>query len=349
VAFLCAQFTTVPAVFAQGAATALEGAREAARANRNAEAARLFATHLAAHPRDRRSVLREYADQLIYSQRPEQALSLLKEILSWQLTPDERRTALTSRALALLWSDQHRQALATYDRILADEPGSADAHFNRIRAIQWLGRPDRAQAALAQLPSDLRESAKALEIGRELSRGARPATAISLWRMSQADGLDLKAGRIEQNVFAGSGVGRLGLFYEYRHLADGHSEVRVHLPGISGLVRASDSLQLSGWLGLERQRGSGGKRTAPVYEAAAAWMPSDRLRVDMVTARSTLDNLTSLERGITTRRYFASADYRADPMLKLTLRGELMRFSDENDRRWVQAAPRQRLFQSQPL
>jgi hypothetical protein len=206
-----------------------------------------------------------------------------------------------------------------------------------------LGRPDRAAAALAQLPADLRQSDKAQEISRDLSRAARPATAISVWRMSQADGLDLTAGRIEQNVFAGSGVGRLGLFYEYRHFADDQSEVRVHLPGISGSFRASDSLQLSGSLGLERQRGSGGKRSEPVYEAAAAWMPTDRLRFDLVAARSTLDNLTSLERGITTRRYFASADYSPDPMLKLTVRGELMHFSDQNERGWVQAQAERRV------
>jgi hypothetical protein len=52
-ALLCAHVTIAPAAVAQGTTTALEGAREAARTDRNADAARLFAAHLAAKPDDR--------------------------------------------------------------------------------------------------------------------------------------------------------------------------------------------------------------------------------------------------------------------------------------------------------
>lgn len=321
----------------------LAAAREAARADRNAEAAREFEEHLAANPGDRRSLLREYADQLIYSQRPEEALPLLEEVLAWELTGEERSSAERSYALALLWSDQHRQALAAYERILADEPDNEDAHFNRIRAMQWLGRPDRARSSLAQLPPSLLQSERAVEIGNEIRRSARPLTGLRVWQMSQADGLDLNAARVEHNIFPASGAARLGASYEQRRFADDNRRIRVEVPGISGSLRASDALQLSASLALERQRGAGISRTQTVYEAAAAFLPSDRLRLDVVTARRTLDNLTSLQRGITTHHYFASADYWPDPLLKLSLRGELARYSDGNDRRWLQAQAERRV------
>ncbi len=331
-----------PAAAAQGYEL-LSAAREAARTDRNAASARLFGQYLAANPGDRRLVLREYADQLIYSGRPERGLPLLEELLSWDLSTDERRQAQQSYALALLWSDQHRQALAAYDRLLTQDPANEDARLNRIRALQWTGRPDRAREGLEGLSPQLRASSRAVEIMREIRRDARPRIGVTVQRMSQADGLALRSVRIEHNFFPRSGATRVGAFYEHRDFRDDGRTIRVHSPGVTASLRPSDALQLNGSIAAEPQRGSGVRRTQLVYEAAAAILPSDRLRFDFVTARRSLDNFRSLQQGLLTHHYFASADYWPSPMLKLTLRGELTDFSDGNERRWIQAEAERRV------
>lgn len=337
-------FLTIPHAAAAQPATLIERAREAARSDRNNESARLFALHLRQHPEQRREILREYADQLIYSGAPERALPLLREVLGWSTPDEERRKAQQSYALALLWSDQHRQAIRTYDTILAADPGNEDALLNRVRALQWLGRPDRAAAALDALPQGLRDGGRAQEIRRELQRNARPTTRVTAHYVDQADGLQIRGFRLDQQLFALKGALQVQPYFEQRRFDKG-SDGRVSstAPGISVAHRPADWVQLRGLVGIEIQRGFGVDRTEPVYEASVALLPSDRLRFDLVTARRTLDNLRSLQLGITTTHYFASADYWPDPMWKLTARGELTDFSDGNRRRWAQVQVERRV------
>lgn len=328
----------------------LEQARAAARSDRNAEAARLFGVYLAANPDTRRQVLREYADQLLYSNRPDQAAALLREVLGWDLAPDERLQAQKSYALALLWSDQHRAAIIAYDSLLAARPGDADSTLNRIRAVQWMGRPDSAAGMLGALPSDLRNGRNSGDLLAEIGRNARPLTEASLAISNQADGLGLSRWRAGQQVFALSGAASLQASFERSRFDDGaEGRVTIDSPAFSGSWRASDWLQLNGRAALERQRGPEMSRSLLTYEAAAALLPADNLRLDFVTARRSLDNLTSLRLGITTRNHFASIDYWPASLLKLSLRGELTSFSDGNDRQWVQIEAERRLSRSPNL
>lgn len=340
---LCILLTMPDAAAAQPAAL-IERAREAAQSDRNSESARLFALHLQQYPEQRREILREYADQLIYAGAPERALPLLREVLGWSTRDEERRQAQQSYALALLWSDQHRQAIRTYDAILAADPGNEEALFNRVRALQWLDRPDRAAAALDALPQTLREGGRAQEIRRELQRNARPTTRVTGHYVDQADGLQIRGFRLDQQLFALGGAAQVQPYFEHRRFdQDRDGGISSYGPGIIVAHRPADWLEVRGLVGVEFQRGSGVERTEPVYEASIAVLPSDRLRFDLVTARRTLDNLRSLQLGITSTHYFASADYWPDPMWKLTARGELTDYSDGNERRWVQVQVERRV------
>ena len=346
---VCLCFTTALPASAQPASL-LERAREAARSDRNDQSARLFALYLRQHPNERRAILREYADQLIYSGNAERALPLLREVLRWSTDEAERSRAQHSYALALLWSDQHRQAARAYDEILASDPANEDALINRARALQWLGRPDSASAALARLPPHLRNADRAQEIRRDLERNARPLTRLIAHSIDQADGLEIHGLRLEQHLPLRSGASQAQAFFEHRRFRqDSAARISSYSPGLLVSHRATDWLQLAGAAGLEIQRGSGVRRTEPVYEGSIALLPSDDLRFDLVTARRTLDNLRSLQLGITTAHYFASADYWPDPMWKLTVRGELTDYSDGNARRWAQAEAERRLWRDPHL
>jgi len=325
-------------------------ARAAARSDSNVEAARLFHAYLRENPQERRQVLREYADQLLYSNRPDRAAALLREILGWELATEERLQAQKSYALALLWSDQHRAAIAAYDSLLSGRPGDADLELNRIRAVQWMGRPDVATAMVSQLSPGLRGNSGAADILADIGDNARPVTEAGLVAFDQADGLGLTRWRAGQQVFALSGAASLQATFERGRFDDGaEGRVTIDSPALSGGWRASDWLQLSGQAALERQRGPGVSRSRLTYEAAAALMPADNLRLDFVTARRSLDNLRSLRLGVTARHYLASIDYWPGSLLKLTLRGELARYSDGNDRRWVQVEAERRLSRSPNL
>lgn len=346
---LASQLPAAPAVAQDRGATVLDQARAAARSDRNGEAARLFAAYIAAHPGSRRAVLREYADQLLYSNRPDQAASLLREVLRWELSSGERLHAQKSYALALLWSGQHRAAISAYDSLLAQNPGDEDSARNRVRAYQWLGRPDTAVRMLEQSPS-VQDRNWGSEILADIGRAARPLTEAGFTYFDQADGLNLSRWRVGQQMFLMSGAASLQATFERGRYDDGQEgRVTIDSPALSASWRASDWLHVSGQAAVERQRGLGVSRSLFTYEASAALLPADNLRFDFVTARRSLDNLTSLRLGVTTRHYFASIDFWPASLLKFTVRGELAHFSDGNERKWVQFEAERRLSRSPNL
>lgn len=328
----------------------LNRARIAAQSDRNAESAALFARFLEQHPDRRRQLLREYAEQLLYSNRPDRAAVLLAEVLGWDLPADERRRALKSYALALLWSDRHRAALTAYTTILADDPGDEDSAFNRLRATRWMGRPDTAAQLLAGLAPGLRQGATGTGLLKDIDRSARPQSEAKISGFDQADGLRLERWRVDQRLFALSGAAELQAAFERSRFDDGNSgRVVIDAPAVQARWRVSDWLELGAMAALERQRGPAIDRSLLAYEASAALLPADNLRLDLVTSRRSLDNLQSLRLGITTRNLFASIDYWPDSLLKFTARGELMRFSDGNERRWIQLEAERRISRSPNL
>lgn len=326
-------------------ASLLDQARDAARTDRNAESARLFESHIRAHPGERSALLREYADQLVYSGRPEAAVPLFGEVLARPgLDPDERRRAQHGLALALAWSDQQRGAIAAYRAILAEAPDDRSARIGLARSLHWLGRPDGASAALAVLAPPDRSSGEALQLGSDIARDAAPRTDLAFRLTGQSDDLEIASFRLDQHFHARSGTIRLSPFYErIRYRPERGSGALIDHPGLAVRARLSDSMELSGRAGIERRHIAGSDDSLFTYEAALALLPSDAWRFDLVAARRTFDNVRSIERAITADHLFVSADHWPDPLLRLTARGDRARFSDGNERRWGQLEVERRL------
>ena len=181
---ICAGFPLLlianPAV-AQDAPTLVEQARQAAQTDRNREAADLFSRAIAADPSLRAAVLREYADQLTYSDRANEAVPLYREVLATPaLPPEERRRAMQGLALALGWSGQHEQAVGTYSEILAADPSDRQALIGRGRVQTWRNRYREAEsdfkAALAGDPNNA-EAIRGLAEAQSLQGHHRDAIA----------------------------------------------------------------------------------------------------------------------------------------------------------------------------
>ena len=182
-----------------GAPPALDAARAAAQADRNAESARLFAAVLRAHPDLRPAILREYADQLTYSGRAAQAVPLYREVLDRDLPTGDAARARRGLALALLWSGRHAAAAEAWAPIHAADPADADARGNLraalIGAARAAARGDRnAEAAALFGRAVALDPSRRLEILKEyadqLTYAGQPARAVAEYDALRAAGQD---------------------------------------------------------------------------------------------------------------------------------------------------------------
>ncbi len=351
-ALLIAMAFSSGAACAQARPATLDSAREAARSDRNKESARLFEAYIRDNPAARDKVLREYADQLIYSGRPEAAVPLLREVLARpQIDPAERRTAQHSLALAYAWSDQQQRAIATYEGLLAEDPKDERAIIGRARSLQWLGRPDRALGALGDPSASSMRGDEISGLRSDIGRAARPITEL----VGQAGEQRRRIGsrrfdvavtgwRLSHRIPVDSGSTEVQPFYErFTYDPDDRPSAITSTPGLRVRSRFSDRAELGGQIALQRQQYSQGSRSILTGEASLALFPSDDFRVDLVAARRTFDDVRAIEKGISADHFFASADYRPSALWRVTGRGEFASFSDGNRRYWGQAEVERRL------
>jgi tetratricopeptide (TPR) repeat protein len=113
-------------------------AREAARSDRNAEAATLFRQAIALDPSRRLEVLRELADQMTYSDEPAAAVPLYREVVAARA--GDIRQARLGLALALSWANQLEESLDEYEALSAQDPDDVEALLGRARVLSWLDR-----------------------------------------------------------------------------------------------------------------------------------------------------------------------------------------------------------------
>jgi len=152
----------------------IQAAREAARRDRNAEAARLFGIALERDPSLRGELLPDFADQLTFSDQAKEAVPLYRELLASDPPPniETNRHLRRQLALALSWSGQLGPSLEGYEALLEDDPQDRDARVGRARVLSWMGRLGPAgkeySRALSNWPGDM-------EARRDLAR-------VQVWR-----------------------------------------------------------------------------------------------------------------------------------------------------------------------
>lgn len=346
----------------------IEAARAAARADRNREAADLFARAIAEAPGQRRELLQEYADQLNYSGRSAQAVSLYREALQAPRSRDERLRLLKGLGLALLWTDQPSRARPVFEELLREQPRDGDtarnlgralswsgrqreavAHLQAMaqadpadeearvilaQALAWMGRPDRARSALAGATGT-----EARKLEQALDRERAPRSVADLQQSRQSDHLEIRSARAGHAISFAQGRGTAGARVDrirYQR-EDGSDAADVTRPMVHGRYRFSDAVELNAEAGQERIRSRGGAAHDPtVYSSWLTWWPNDLWRFDASTSRGTFDNLQSLRLGITARQHGLSADFTPSERERYTLRLARAAYSDGNARRDVQ-------------
>lgn len=359
-----------PALAQSTADPLVQQARDAAKADRNREAADRFAQAIERDPSRRRELLQEYADQLTYSDRARQAVPLYREVLASPRDEAERDRAGHGLGLALLWSDRPAEAVPLWREQLERHPADAEAGRNLGRALSWSGRQREAQARLrAQLaahPGDAEarvmlaqaqawmgrgdEALATLGMdgaGRDDGRRLRlqleaqlaPRTEADVQRSTQSDRLDIRAARLAQSVELAGGRGTLGaeigrIDYSAR---DGGDSARVTRPMLAGRWRFSDAWELHAQAGRERTVMADGTTHEPgVYATWLTWWPGDSFRFDASASRETFDNLRSLRLGLSAQQRGLSMDYTPSERARYTLRLQHGTYADGNRRDWGQ-------------
>lgn len=376
----------------------LRQAREAARTDQNARSAELFAEVLERDPTRRREILREYADQLTYSNRSAEAVPLFREVL---LYDDQYRTRM-GLALALSWSGQHSAAIQEYNTVLTRHPGDLGARLGKARVLSWMGRlaesqqeyqgilrdhPDNAEALrglvrvltwrgrqrqatsvlidiLSRNPDDrearlllaeaqhwlgrddraydalqlliqqapLSERERNLE--REILARTEPESLLGVAQSTQSDDVEILAGAFEHVSRLWEGLSAwMVLASSIEYEVDRLSKIRVDRPGLGFRHRFSDPVELNVRLFQDQISSDDIDYSPTTHDVWLTVRPNDYVRADFSSNRGTLDNIPSLQMGITVRSLGGSIDILPTERLRLTARTGAAEYSDGNERR----------------
>jgi tetratricopeptide (TPR) repeat protein len=132
---------------------ALREAREAAGADRHADAIAAFARAEEAAPQRRSEWLLEWADQYTWAQQLDTAIGLYRQALQ-SLTGDAALKARLGLARALARAGRYTESLAEYGRVLAQDPRNHEAPLGRARVLGWSDRQSEAVQQYRQLLRD---------------------------------------------------------------------------------------------------------------------------------------------------------------------------------------------------
>jgi tetratricopeptide (TPR) repeat protein len=210
-------------------------------------------------PSKRSECLHEYADQLTYGGRGEEAVPLYREVLATPgVSAEEQSRARRGLALALSWSDQQLPALREYQALVAANPGDLDAlrSVGRIQswqgqhrraveqlekfltlypndpegvallaqALDWMGRPDRAEKVLRDHLAVTPGDKNAERLLAELERSQRPETLFNYRESHQSDDLRITGWELGQDVHFNDGLTTVGpRFHTYRYDPQRHN------------------------------------------------------------------------------------------------------------------------------
>jgi thioredoxin-like negative regulator of GroEL len=294
------------------------------------------------------------------------------------------RVARLGRARVLSWMDRQGPALAEYEGVLRDHPGDLEAsrgvgrvqswrgrhrdasakmqdlleshpHDRQATAIlaeslDWMGRPDRSERVLRdQLAADPADE-RAIGLLDDIEFRQRPRVDVD-WREShQSNDLRITTTSLVSRFSLGDGRTFVGPRYELGIFDPDEGPVKdilVMQPGLQAGHRWSDAFAWQGsfFVDVIDTRGASGDHVRPTYDTFFTYWPSDLLRFDVGSSRSTFDNETALRKGLTAIYANASMDVTPNELTRLTTRFNWGSYSDGNQRTWWQLEAQRRVWQ----
>jgi len=385
---LCLLSASAPSMASAEEAAAdawLATAREAAQANEHTKSIRAFEHAMREDPSKRPEILREYADQLTYGGRGNDAVPLYREVLDTPgISARETTSARRGLALALSWTDQQLPSLREYQALVAANPADLDAlrsvgrlqswrgqHRRAVeqlegflaeypddsegvtllaQALDWMGRPDRAEKVLrdhlALTPGDQ----NAQRLLDELERSQRPETLFNYRESHQSDQLRITGWELGQDFQFNDGLTTIGpRFHTYLYDPEDSSDILVYRPGLHVRHRFNDAIEWNGtgWVDVIDEKD--GEDSAPfTYDTWLTLWPNDFFRIDVGSNRTTFDNETSLRQNIRATYANGSVDMMPDEKTRITGRFRWGDYTDGNEQTWWQAEVERRAPWTRP-
>ena len=262
---LCLFFAVTPSTTSAEEAAAdawLATAREAAQANEHTKSIRAFEHAIAEEPSKRPEILREYADQLTYGGRGDDAVPLYREVLDTPgVSVEEATHARRGLALALSWTDQQLPALGEYQALVAANPADLDAlrsvgrvqswrgqHRRAVEQLEaflvqypndsegvallaqtldWMGRPDRAEKVLRDQMAVVPGDANAQRLLEQIELDQRPETLFNYRESHQSDDLRITGWELGQDFQFNDGLTTIGpRFHTYLYDPEDKNQVK---------------------------------------------------------------------------------------------------------------------------
>ncbi len=309
-----------------------------------AEALGEYDTLIAENPANTRARLGR-AEVLSWLHDHDAASSELSQILETDPEDDVARRRL---ARSESYRGRHRQAIALAKPLLQADPSDEDSAIIIAQAQRWMGRPDLAIKTIEGLLAINPGSERAQRLRAELMNDRRARSSFGTSYSDQSDDLGIARAGLRQNFSVNDG--RTGFGPEVRYInydpedADG---VDVVMVGGHLRHRFSDEVELNSAFFLNQQEGVNDE-TLFTHDSYITLYPDDVWRIDLGASRSTLDNITSLNQGLTVDTFSGSVDFWPASDIKLTGRAAWSDYSDGNERWWFQGEARYRLIDEAP-
>jgi tetratricopeptide (TPR) repeat protein len=264
------------------------------------------------------------------------------------------REARRSLAQVQAWRGRPLAAMAGLEQLLSEDPEDVEALLilGQIQADR--GRPERAAAAVDRLLAVRPDHARALEFRRQLQLRSRPASRLDVQRSVQSDDLSITVLALRQTAHFGEGRTAIELRFqnfEYERPGSATDRLSVRRPGLHLRHRLGDrsEVNVAGHLDAIDPVGLPVARRTFTYDAWYTLWPTDGVRVDLSSARSTFDDIRSLAQPVVATFIGASSDLTPDERTRLSGRANAGSFSDGNGRLWAQAEVERRLWSAPHL
>jgi len=211
-----------------------------------------------------------------------------------------------------------------------------------------MGRPDRASQTLRDLLDRHPEDPRGKELLEQIRRREQPDTGVDYQQSHQSDGLAISTKSFQQHFQYDEGRTTLGARYQEITYDPARSQpaIAVKRPGVFARHRFGDRSELTGnfFLDLVEPGGHARGYTEVTYDTYLTLWPSDVLRFDLGSSRTTFDNVTSLTRGITGTYANFSMDVVPDEKTRFTTRFNWGSYTDGNERHWGQVEAERRVW-----
>lgn len=234
------------------------------------------------------------------------------------------------------WQDRHDEAAAMYENLMLSYPERSDVAVGLAYATHWNGETDRALRILANAPPDPEVTSAEVVI----SRAPRPGGSVTASNHHDNDGT-IRLVRTDL-YYWGSRQTRVGVGYAFGTLQnDLLPKVTRNEIGISAEQVFGDRYALTANVGYQDNR-FGEVTLAPgetfenfelvVWDVYATMRAEDRFRVDLGTARQSVDVPVTVVRGISTTSGNVGLDWRLSPQVMTTVEARYSSYSDSNAR-----------------